>query len=271
MSTSTQPHLAREAAERYQQILVPVILGPAARALVDEAALQAGAIVLDVGCGTGATARAAAEQVGPSGRVLAIDTNPGMLDVARSLSPVPGAVIEWREGRACELPLADASVDVVLCAQTLQFLNDPRRALSDMHRVLKPGGRLAVSLWCDLGENPYFEALVGIVAHRIGRDTAAGLDAAFRLSNADQIRDLLATTGWTQIDLTRKQLDLDLPPLRSFVPRHISATPMAAGFSAAPEAAQQAVIEDMADRLAPYEMGTDVRIPFQTHLATGAK
>ena len=68
---------AREAAERYQSILTPAILGPFARALVDFAALQMGERIIDVGCGTGAAARYAAEAVGNSGCVTGVDVNAG--------------------------------------------------------------------------------------------------------------------------------------------------------------------------------------------------
>ncbi|PLZ89758.1 hypothetical protein CEN44_12345 [Fischerella muscicola CCMEE 5323] len=145
--TSTQWQLARDAAERYEQILVPTILGPAARALVEFAALQAGEAVLDVGCGTGAAARCAAEKVGPAGRVAAVDVNAGMIDVAQSLPPVAGATIEWFANSAYELPFAEVEFTAVLCAQTLQFLDDRPRALAEMYRVLKPGGPVVVTAW----------------------------------------------------------------------------------------------------------------------------
>jgi ubiquinone/menaquinone biosynthesis C-methylase UbiE len=87
MATSTQWQLARAAAERYEQILVPAILGPVARMLVEWANLRHGETVLDVGCGTSAAARYAAEQVGPTGRVVGVDINAGMIEVARSLAP----------------------------------------------------------------------------------------------------------------------------------------------------------------------------------------
>jgi SAM-dependent methyltransferase len=83
MTTSTQWQLAREGAMRYEQIIVPAFLGPAARVLVDWAAVQRGETVLDVGCGTGAATRYAAEQAGPSGRVIGIDINAGMIEVAK--------------------------------------------------------------------------------------------------------------------------------------------------------------------------------------------
>lgn len=271
MSTSKKWQLQRDAAERYEQILVPAILGPFARALVEAANLQPGEAVMDVGCGTGAAARFAAEHVGPSGRVIGVDVNVGMIEVAKSLSAVDGASIEWFENTAYQLPLPDQSMDIVLCAQTLQFLNDRPKALSEMYRMLKRGGRVAVSLWCPIKESPYFHNLIEAVAQHIGRDTADGLGAAFALSNSDNILSLLTAAGFENVEMTRKQIDLDLPHLIEFVPRHISATPMVTGFNAAEEAVQNRVINDMVERLAHFKASGGVQIPFRSYLALGYK
>lgn len=209
--------------------------------------------------------------MGSSGRVIGIDVNAGMIEVAKSLPPVKGAVIEWYAKSAYELPLIDQSVDVALCAQTLQFLNDRRKALSEMYRVLKPGGRVAVSLWCDIEENPYFHVLVEVIARHIGQETAMGLKAAFGLSSADKICTLLMNAGFARVEMTIEQLDLELPKLKDFVPRHISATHMAAGFNAATQTEQQAVIQEVSVQLAAYELNAGVRIPFRTHLAVATK
>jgi SAM-dependent methyltransferase len=271
MATSTRWQLARDAALRYEQILVPAILGPAAASLVEFAAPRSGTAVLDVGCGTGAAARRAAERVGRSGRVAGVDVNPGMIEVARSLSPVEGAAIEWLEGSAGELPFAEAAFDLVLCAQTLQFLDDRRRALEEMHRVLSPGGRLALSLWCELPASPYFEALVEAITRHVGPDTAVGLRAAFGLSDIDLVRALVEEAGFRDVEAEIGELDLPLPPLEDFAPRHISATPMAEGFRNAPAEAQQAVIRDMAERLASYRTPDGLLVPFRTHLVQARK
>lgn len=271
MGTSTQWQLAREAAERYEQILVPAILGPAAQALVEWATLRDGEKVLDVGCGTGAAARFAAEQVGASGQVLGIDVNAGMLAVAKTLRFAAGTAVEWQEQSAYRLPLSDETVDVALCAQTLQFLSDRHLALAEMYRVLKPGGRIALSLWCDIRESPYFCVLVDAISKHIGQATAVGLKAAFGLSDATKIRTLLVATRFTKIEMTAKQFNLELPPVHDFVPRHISATPMAAGFDAASRMAQQMVLQDVAEQLAAYRTDAGMRIPFTTHLARATK
>ncbi|MBW7884737.1 MAG: methyltransferase domain-containing protein [Caldilineaceae bacterium] len=252
MTTSTQWQLAREAAERYQSILTPAILGPFARTLVGFATLQPNEWVVDVGCGTGAAARYAAQVVGPSGRVTGVDINASMLEVARSLPAVPGAAIKWQEASATQLPLPDHSAGSVLCAQTLQFLPEKAASLTEMRRVVKPGGRVALSLWRPIQENPYFHALVEAMASHIGPDTAAGLNAAFALYDSDAIYSLLKESGFQQVEMVVTQIDLPFPELAAFIPRHISATPMAAGFERAGAAAQQRVIQDVTGRLVPY-------------------
>ena len=69
-------------------------------------------------------------------------------------------VVEWHEGSAVELPFADAAFDVVLCQQGLQFFPDKPGALRDMNRVLRPGGRLVLSVWGPLERSPGFAVLV---------------------------------------------------------------------------------------------------------------
>jgi SAM-dependent methyltransferase len=271
MEKSTQWQLARDAAERYERILVPAILGPAARSLVEWSDLRDGEAIVDIGCGTGAAARCAAEKVRASGQVAGVDVNAGMLDVARSLAPVQGGVIEWFENTAYQLPFTEGSFDAALCAQTLQFLEDRPRALAEMYRVLKTGGRIAVSLWCDIRECPYFRVLVEGVTKHIGAESAAGLRAAFGLSDLEAIRALLAGAGFKSVTTTVKELDLELPRLQDFVPLHVSATPMSTGFFAASAEARRAVVYDMSEDLAPYETGQGIRVPFRTHLVMGVK
>lgn len=266
MTTSTTWQLTREAAEQYEQILVPVILGPAAIALVDHVAPRRGDVVLDVGCGTGAAARRAAVRVGENGRVTGIDVNPGMIDVAQSLPAPAGAAVQWQVASATDLPLPDDDVDLVLCAQTLQFLQNPPGALREMRRVLRPAGRIAISTWSRIGDSPYFDSLAGAVARHLGSTVAEGLRAAFRLADVNGVKDMLSATGFVDVVADLLRLDLALPALRDFIPRHIVATPMSTAFANVTPAVRDAVVDDVVRDLAGFTKGDGVRVPVHTHV-----
>jgi SAM-dependent methyltransferase len=99
MAEQERWQLAGNAPEVYARELVPSIFGPWAPILVDLAEPATGERIIDVACGTGVVARAAAQRLGPSGRVTGVDINPGMLAAAReSTQPQPAqAPIDWRE------------------------------------------------------------------------------------------------------------------------------------------------------------------------------
>ncbi|MBM4792989.1 class I SAM-dependent methyltransferase [Streptomyces sioyaensis] len=118
-----------------------------ARALIAWVAPGAADAVADVACGAGAVARQLARsrpETAPP--VLAVDLSPGMVAVgrARAAGLERATAIDWRVADAVPLPVADRSLDVVLCASSLHFLG--RRAPADWRRALRPGGRVGFTL-----------------------------------------------------------------------------------------------------------------------------
>lgn len=271
MTASSEWQKAREAAERYDRILVSTIYDPFAEVLVDAAGLKRGEGVLDCGCGTGAAARRAAGIVGTPGRIVAVDINAGMIEVARSLPPVDNTFIEWHVESATQLALGDRSVDAVLCAQTLQFLTQRPAALAEMLRVLRPAGRVVVSTWRDSGENPYFQAIEDTVARHIGPHASAGLSVVSDLTEAAAIRSLLEGAGFQDVTLTVAERVLELPDLHEFIPRHISASPAFDAYMKAPPEARAAVVRDVTGQLAAFAGDGGMRIPFRSHIARGTR
>lgn len=102
--------------------------------------------VLDVGCGSGAATRTLAERVAPAGRVTGVDPSGALLKITRELVDKAGfgRFIELQEGDCRALPFSDASFDAVLAATALSHIPDPKRALAEMVRVTRPGGRVGV-------------------------------------------------------------------------------------------------------------------------------
>ena len=111
----------------------------------ERAGLQPGETVLDLGSGAGLDAIIASWKVGPEGKVIGVDLNPSMCRKARENLAATGTSLECHEGRMEEIPLPDASVDVVISNGVLNLSFRKRRVAEEMFRVLRPGGRLSIT------------------------------------------------------------------------------------------------------------------------------
>jgi len=110
------------------------------------AGLRPGEVVLDLGSGAGNDAFIASRAVGDSGRVIGVDMTPEMIEKANANAAKLGARnVEFRLGEIEALPVEDRSVDVVISNCVVNLVPDKARAFSEIHRVLKPGGRFSVS------------------------------------------------------------------------------------------------------------------------------
>ena len=101
--------------------------------------------MLDLGSGAGLDAIIASWRVGPTGRVVGIDLNPTMCLKAQANAAASGAKMECQEGRMEEIPLPDASVDVVISNGVINLSFRKRRVVEEMFRVLRPGGRISIT------------------------------------------------------------------------------------------------------------------------------
>jgi SAM-dependent methyltransferase len=108
--------------------------------------LQPGETVVDLGCGAGFDTALAAEMVGPEGRVIGVDMTPAMLNKARQNAEQLGlSNVDLRQGFLEELPVAEASADVVISNGVINLCPDKATVLAEAFRVLEPGGRLQIA------------------------------------------------------------------------------------------------------------------------------
>jgi len=107
--------------------------------------LQLGETVLDLGSGAGLDAIISSWRVGPTGKVIGVDLNPSMCLKAQAHASATGTPMECHEGRMEEIPLSEASVDVVISNGVINLSFRKRRVVDEMFRVLKPGGRISIT------------------------------------------------------------------------------------------------------------------------------
>lgn len=180
-----------DAAEVYEEFFVPALFGQFAEPLLDAADVGGGQTVLDVGCGTGIVARRALDRVQPNGRVIGVDPNDGMLAVARRHAPD----VTWQHGVAESLPLPDHAVDRTVSQFAAMFFDDPVAALSEMARVTRPGGRVAVATWAQIDTSPGYAALAELLADRVGDWAVDALTAPFSIGSEAAVDDLVRPHG----------------------------------------------------------------------------
>lgn len=229
-------------AENYERFFVPAIAAPVAADLIEIAALRPGERVLDVACGTGVVARFAAERVGDTGAVAGLDLNPGMLAVARSVTP-SDMVIDWHEASAEVMPLPDESFDVVLCQLGLQFVPDKPAALREMRRILAPGGRLIMNV---AGPTPPLFAIAEeAFARHIGPEAAGFVRLVFSLHDPGELQNLISGAGFHDVTVWRDTKTLRLPAPEEFLWQDVHSTPLAAAVAQADEESRVALERDV--------------------------
>ena len=185
--TATHGQVNRSAAEIYDAFFVPALFDQWPEHVLDTAAVSDGHDVLDVGCGTGILARAAARRLNGSGSVTGIDINEEMLSVARRTAES----VTWRHGPAEQLPFPDHSFDRVVSQFALMFFADQRAGLQEMVRVSRPGGAITIATWASIEQSPGYAAMVELLHRLFGDEAANALMAPFTLGTEGKLRSLI--------------------------------------------------------------------------------
>ena len=182
--------------------------------LLRAAHVAPGMRVLDIATGTGLSAEAALAAVGPSGHVMAADVSPAMVEKARErLGKAPNASVSVEDGQA--LSFADSSFDAVLCNLGLMFFPDPVRGLSEFRRVLRPGGRVAVSV-NTVVERSYNHQINVIIARHMP-SLAEAVTRTFALGEASRLRSLFNEAGLADIETHTVRHTFVLPSFDAYV------------------------------------------------------
>ena len=234
-------------------------------ALLNAAQLAPGMRVLDVATGTGFAAEAALSAIGPTGHITAADLSPAMLDKARErLGRHANASCSVEDGQS--LSFADGSFDVVLCSLGLMFFPDPARGLAEFYRVLRPGGRVAVSVGT---EAQYDTQLIRALA-RYAPQLAEAADRMFSLDDTTRLRSLFEGAGFRNVETATDVQRITRPSFAAyFAPYERGGGSIGQAYAALPEEARSAVREEVRHGLG--DTGGAIAIDCQIRLASGSR
>jgi ubiquinone/menaquinone biosynthesis C-methylase UbiE len=259
-STHETFQLTAEVAEVYESQFVPAFFAQWAPRLLDAAGVGDGQRVLDVACGTGVLARAAAERVGRSGSVVGIDLSEAMLAVARRVRPD----LAWRQGDAADLPFSDGEFDVVVSQMAMMFFPDPTAALRQMRRVVRPSGTVGVLVPGALPANRPYELFVDVVTSHAGADARSLVTTYFVLGDINDLTKLFTDAGLVVTAATHPAGQTRFGSVEEFITIEIDSTPLADRLG---PTARERILADCQVALKPWQTGDgSLDFPFECNL-----
>ena len=234
-------------------------------ALLDAANLSAGQALLDLASGPGVLAQPALARVAPEGWVVASDLAEKILAVGRAACDR----ILYTAADAEVLPFRSAAFDRVLCGLGLMFFTDEQRALAEMNRVLRPGGRIALSVWGAAEQVPLIECALSCMRRLLPAPKVAR-PSVFRLGSV--LPGLLAASGFGGIRIESCELVCRFACAGDYWQAFLDLAGGAAGSLARlPAETQAGLAGEVARELAPYREGQGFRLASTVLIATAAK
>jgi ubiquinone/menaquinone biosynthesis C-methylase UbiE len=225
-----------------------------------------GARVLDVACGTGTFARLAAHVAGPSGRTVGVDPSRIAVDTARRIDIT--SIVEWIHWDDLALPFDDASFDVVACQHALHRFPEPELVLSEMRRVLAPGGRLGITTWGPIEENPAYAAELdaAVKSGLNGSDVVDGLLEAFSLHHMEELQELARKAGLVDVSSRTVRMLAALPPVAQWVRVYPSLPPLSRAWQDCDQQARIQFLARATELLRPFEHDGVLRVQASSRL-----
>jgi ubiquinone/menaquinone biosynthesis C-methylase UbiE len=248
-------------------------LGPITETMLDLAGVGLGSRVLDVAAGTGDQTLLAARRVGPAGSVLATDLSASMLAIAAESARQAGlSNVETRVLDARSLDLEPESFDAAISRLGLMLIPEREKALLGIHRALKPGGKLAATVFSSSEQNPLNALPIAIVRRHAGLPSPSEDPGLFALADPGALRATYEWAGFREVDVRVVPTLRRFPSVAAAMQFRLDSSPdltkLIADLSAAARDAALAEIEDVVRR---FEGADGVSTPAEYLIGVGTK
>ena len=242
--------------------------------VVQGAAISPGMHVLDLASGSGEPALSLSAAVGPEGRVTATDLIREMLQIAEENAAACNIKnIDFRAADAEQLPFPAALFDRITCRFGIMFIPNIQKALSEMRRVLKPGGRVSFITWGSIEENPMFSSMIGPFLKYVEvPPPPPDAPHVFRFADEKKLAELLSLAGFLQVTVTKHKINWAWPgtPEQAWQGTSELAAPFKRIINAAPPDKRELAIHEAIENLRRFSDGQAVNIPATINSATAA-
>jgi ubiquinone/menaquinone biosynthesis C-methylase UbiE len=242
-------------------------LEPAQTALLQMACLAPGERVLDVACGTGLVTLRAATLVGAAGSVVGTDISDEMVAKAREVARTQGIANATFKRMDAEELARDDSFDAALCALGLMYVANPEKAISELHRVLRPGGRAVCAVWGQRSNCGWAE-IFPIVDARVHSEVCPMF---FRLGTGDALQGAFLSVGFRAISSRRLQTLLHYATAAEACEAAFVGGPVALAYSRFSEAAKTEAQEAYLTSLQAHRAGNGYTVPGEFVVVAGTK
>jgi SAM-dependent methyltransferase len=242
--------------------------------LLELAAPRPGERALELACGPGGVGIAAARLVGPTGEVVLSDVAAAMTAIAAARAVARGlGNVRILTLDLDDLDQPDQAYDVVLCREGLMFAFDPARAVAEIRRVLRPGGRVAVAVWGPRARNPWLAVVFDAVSAQLGAPVPPpGVPGPFALEDADRLGRLLTGAGLGEVVVDEVPVPLRDATFDAWLTRTAAlAGPLAKRLAMLPDPARRELRARLEEAVHPYRSPAGLDFPGLSLVAAGRR
>ena len=254
---------------------IRTMFAPLTRALIEEAAIRAGAHVLDVAGGPGEPSLTIAEVVRPSGSVMCTDVVAEMVAAAEREARRRGLTnIDFRQTSADSLPFGDNIFDAAVCRLGVMFFPDSFAGVTEMLRVTKPGGKISFAVWAKSELNPFAFVITNIVSRYIETPPAEpNAPGAFRFAEPGALAHVLTQAGARNVTEKAFRFYIEAPinPREFWEMRSQTSGTLREKLEALPKAQTDRIAQDVEESLGEFFPDNQMKFPAEMLVITGTK